>query len=99
IQAYGVGLLDLDNALTPATGDPQDMLADFGEALPCARSFRRSDFDLGVVQDGMPIFVRHLVLRTERACHYLLFADRSGQPFHLFLGRHPPTRGSLAHGM
>jgi hypothetical protein len=62
VQADGVGLLDLDNARAPATGDPQDMLRDFGEALPCARSFRRSGFELGIVQDGIPVFVR----RTER---------------------------------
>src|SRR3982751_4187822 len=39
VQTDGVGLLDLDNALAPATGHPQDMLRDFGQALPWARSF------------------------------------------------------------
>jgi hypothetical protein len=34
VQADGVGLLDLDNARAPATGDPQDMLWDFGKRCP-----------------------------------------------------------------
>ncbi|KRR21032.1 hypothetical protein CQ13_31205 [Bradyrhizobium retamae] len=67
IQADGVNLLALDNALAPATGHPQDMLGDFGEALPCARLSQRSVANIGVIQHGLLIFVRHLVLWAERA--------------------------------
>src|SRR5258708_17828936 len=52
-----------------------------------------------VRQDGVPVFVRHLVTRTAGPRPGRLLADDSGggQFFHLFRGRHAPARRSVGH--
>ncbi|WP_167523510.1 hypothetical protein [Bradyrhizobium sacchari] len=38
VQANGIGLLDLDNALASAAGNAQDVLRELGQAEPCTPS-------------------------------------------------------------
>ncbi|AHY53339.1 hypothetical protein BJS_00718 [Bradyrhizobium japonicum SEMIA 5079] len=67
IQTNGVRLLDLNNALASATGNPQDVLRELGQAKSSGSSHRLG-ISRGLVENGAPIFLGHLILRAKRTC-------------------------------
>jgi len=58
-----------------------------------SRCVRRKAIGSGVVQEGLPVFRRHLVAGTRRAHRRHVSADASpgGQLLHLLRDRHAPT--------
>ena len=76
-QPDGVGLLDFDGPPAAAAGNPQQVLLYFGQPLRPDRGTGRTAVRCDVIQDGLPIFRRHLVpgCRQYRHCH-----RRSQQP-------------------
>ncbi|XUJ32253.1 hypothetical protein ACQ5SK_26825 [Bradyrhizobium japonicum] len=66
VETGGIRFLDLNNALAPAAGNPQDMLRHLTEALAGARTSRNRGLVIGIIEEGMPVLVRHVVLGTER---------------------------------
>jgi hypothetical protein len=63
VETDRVHLLDLNDALAPAAGNPKDMLRDLAEAQGRARTccIRCAD----IIEKSVPILVRHLVVRPK----------------------------------
>ncbi|WP_333924571.1 hypothetical protein [Bradyrhizobium sp. CCBAU 21362] len=70
IKTDRVHLLDLNDALAPAAGNPEDVLRDLAEAQGRARTSGIDCLDMGFVEEGAPILIRHVVLRPERTLLY-----------------------------
>ncbi|MCA1552266.1 hypothetical protein I6F36_36440 [Bradyrhizobium sp. BRP19] len=66
VQADGIGLLDLNNALAPAAGNAKNVLWELSQAKSHAPSHGLS-VSRQFVKQGPPIFLRHIVLGTKRA--------------------------------
>ncbi|MBB4261459.1 MULTISPECIES: hypothetical protein [unclassified Bradyrhizobium] len=61
-----VGLLDLDDALAPAAGNPKEMLRHLAEAQASARTSGISSVAMGIIEEGAPILFRYVIAGPER---------------------------------
>src|SRR5471030_191492 len=64
-QPDGIDFLDLDGAAASVTGNAQHVLLDVAEPLLLDRAPGWSRVGDSVVQDGFPVFRRHLVVRPD----------------------------------
>jgi hypothetical protein len=64
VETDCVDLLDLNDALAPAAGNPQYVLRDLAEAE--ARTSRIRCVGMGVVEEGTPILIRHVIAGRKR---------------------------------
>jgi hypothetical protein len=100
VEPGGVRRLDLNGPCAAAADNPQNMLRNLAQPRPdtCCAWARRTRVGDSVVQDGLPVFRRHLVGRTDGTRRAGLPADGSRrQFFHLFGCRHAPAGGSVGH--
>jgi hypothetical protein len=94
IESHRICGLDLDDAVTAAACDPQDVTRNFCEAPLLDRDSRS---DAGA-QHGISVFFGQVIAPSGRwVCRHGWPHSLSGHLFHLFLRRHAPTGGSVVH--
>ena len=94
-QPDGIRLLYLDDAGAAPARDAEHVPLNVAELLHLDQIARRSRVGASVVQDGVPVFRRHLVGRTRRGFSRHASRDGGGHLFHLFGLRHAPACGSM----
>jgi hypothetical protein len=99
VAPRGVRLLNLDRPAAAPAAHPEKVLGYLPKLQQASgRAGAGADrFGARVLQQGLPVFRRQIVVRGQPAYGRSLSADRSCHFFHLLDRRHAPARGSVGH--